>query len=367
MKNKKNIIIACIAILVMFIGWLFLKNYRMNKQTAISSTRVVESNTNNNDTKLDKDKNGDKVQDKKKEEEKKKEEAKKKEEDKKKEEAKKKEEEKKKEEAKKQNKTTPNTSSKPTTSGVNSGNGEVGNKVTVNIRIEGYDRTFVPRTQVTTGIFNLNKYSGPAAGSSATPSKGWGIDKFKEPTNAHAVVKALENHGFKHGKDYDLQDYGWSLYVAMIGGNREFDHRSTSGWMYRVDNVLPNVGCQGRPIKNGDEILWYFGAYGFDTLVTEMNVNTTNTKVGQPVTVKLNGVKNDINTWKEFREPVKGATIYANNSPLTIGGNKFITDANGNVTIKFDKAGNYKLSAERINNKGLKDIVRPQPVTISVK
>src|SRR3712207_2358249 len=118
---------------------------------------------------------------------------------------------------------------------------EVGNKVTVNIRVEGYDRTFVPKTQVTTGIFNLNLFTGPATGSSATPSKGWNIDKFKETTNAHALVKVLEKNGFKKGTGFDLQDYGWSLYIAMIGGDREFDHRSTSGWMYRVNKDRKSV------------------------------------------------------------------------------------------------------------------------------
>ncbi|WP_027626640.1 DUF4430 domain-containing protein [Clostridium lundense] len=359
MKNKKNTIIACIAILAIFVGGLFFKNYKTNHQTT-ASTRVVQSNSDNdkNDVKKE-EKNKDDV---KKEEEKKKEEIKKKEEAKKKEETKKK-----REEAKKQNKATSNTSNKSSASSTNSTKGEVGNKVTVNIRIEGYDRTLVPRTQITTGNFDLNPYLGPASGSSATASKGWGVDKFKEATNAHAVVKALESHGFKKGSGYDFQDYGWGLYIAMIGGDREFDHRSTSGWMYRVNNVLPNIGCQGRPIKNGDEIVWYFGAYGFDTLFTEMNVNTSSAKVGQPVTITLNGIKNDINTWKEFREPAKGATIYANNSPLTIGGKKFITDDNGKVTIKFDKPGTYKLSAERINNKNLKDLVRPLPITINVK
>ena len=353
MNSKKKIVIACIAILAMFLCGVFIKNYKTNsKMTA--STRVVEEKNKKDTNKLKKEES------KKKEEKKKAEEAKKNEEKKKKaEETKKKEEAKKKETVNKEKTTTSNISK--------SSDGEFGEKRTVNIRIEGYDRTLVPRTQITTGIFNLNSYSGPATGSSATPSKGWGVDKFKEPTNAHAVIKALEKYGFKKGSGYDLQDYGWSLYIAMIGGNREFDHRSTSGWMYRVNNVLPNVGCQGKPINNGDEILWYFGAYGFDTLATELKANTTSIKLGQTVTVTLNGIKNDVNTWKEFREPVKGAMIYSNNSPLNIGGNNVITDEGGKATIKFDKPGTYILSAERFNNKNLRDIVRPQPLSITVK
>lgn len=353
MKNKKNVIIACIAILAIFVGGLFVKNYKTNNKSISSNTRVVKSNSD-----LDKDITN---------AEKNKKEKITKKEEKKTEEVKKKEQEKNNEESKKQSRATSNTSNKPSVSNANSGNKEIGNKVAVNIRIEGYDRTFVPRTQITTGNFDLNPYLGPASGSSATSSKGWGVDKFKEATNAHAVIKALESHGFKKGTGYDFQDYGWGLYIAMIGGNREFDYRSTSGWMYRVNNVLPNIGCQGRPIKNEDEILWYFGAYGFDTLVTEMKANATNVKIGQPVTITLNGIKNDINTWKEFREPAKGATIYANGSPLVIDGKKVITNDGGKVTVKFNKPGTYKLSAERINNKNLKDLVRPQPVTTTVK
>ncbi|RXI46163.1 cell surface protein [Clostridium tetani] len=364
MNNKKKIIIACITILSMFLCGIFIKSYKTNSETA-SSTRVVQEENEKQDKKQQEKKkkeNSKKDEDKEKTEEAKEKEEEKKKKDKEKEEAKKKEEEK-----KYKKKETLKEEKKPSSNHSRSGNEEIGEKRTVHIRIEGYDKTLVPRTKITTGIFDLNPYSGPATGSSATPSKGWGIDKFKEPTNAHAVVKALEKNGFKKGSGYDLQDYGWSLYIAMAGGDREFDHRSTSGWMYRVNNVLPNVGCQGRPINNGDEILWYFGAYGFDTLATELKVNADSIGVGQAITVTLNGIKNDINTWKEFREPVKGATIYANGVPLNIGGSNILTDDKGKAVIKFDKPGTYTLSAERINNKNLRDIVRPQPITITVK
>ena len=347
MNNKKKIMIACIAILAMTVAGYFIKQYNASNKP-VSSTRVNQE-IDKKDVKK----------------ERKKEETKKKEEEKKKEETKKKEKKKKEEESrtdKKEKSTYSNTINKDS-----EGSSNNGIKKTVNIRVEGYDRTFVPRTQITVEAFNLNPYLGPATGSSATASKGWGIDKFKEPTNAHALVRVLEKYGFQKGSGYDFQDYGWGLYMAMIGGNREFDYRSTSGWMYRVNNVLPNVGCQGTALNNEDEILWYFGAYGFDTLATELKVNTTSVSVGQSITISLNGIKNDVNTWKEYREPVKGATIYSNKSPLNIDGNNILTNESGKATIKFDKPGTYILSAERINNKNLKDIVRPQPVIITVK
>ncbi|RXI52259.1 cell surface protein [Clostridium tetani] len=359
MNKKKKIIIACIAMLTIVVGGLFIKNYNMKDQSTTSTRVVQDENKKDNKKEIKKEEPKKEEVKKKDQKNKKEEEAKKKEEEKKKEDNKKEE----KKEEKKEIKQNPSVEAKKPSS-----NSSIdGNKKTVYIRVEGYDRTFVPRTKITTGAFDLNPYLGPATGSSATASKGWGMDKFKEPTNAHAVVKALESNGYKKGVGYDFQDYGWGLYIAMIGGNREFDYRSTSGWMYRVNNVLPNVGCQGTALKNGDEILWYFGAYGFDTLATELKANTTNVSTEQVVTVTLNGIKNDINTWKEFREPVKGATIYANGNPLNIDGSNILTDGEGKATIKFDKPGTYTLSAERINNKNLRDIVRPRPFTITVK
>ncbi|WP_125153162.1 DUF4430 domain-containing protein [Clostridium rectalis] len=344
MKDKKKLIIACTAIFIVFIVGFLFNRYKKSSQVTSNNTRVIQRDDKDTKTIEEKKKEDKKKEDKKKQEKKK--------------EEKNKKEEGKKEEENKTNKSNQKTVAPSTSSKVK----DTSNNRTVYIRVEGYDKTFIPRTKVTTGIFDLNPYSGPATGSSATASKGWGVDKFKEPTNAHALVKLLSDKGYKKGVGYDLQDYGWSLYIAMIGGNREFDYRSTSGWMYRVNNVLPSVGCQGRPIKDGDEILWYFGAYGFDTLVTEMSVSAKSVNVGQPITVTLNGIKNDINTWKEFREPAKGATIYVNGSPL-----KAVTDSNGKATIKFSKKGSYRLSAERINSSNLKDIVRPEPVTVIVK
>ncbi|WP_125153165.1 DUF4430 domain-containing protein [Clostridium rectalis] len=344
MKDKKKLIIASVAVLIILIGGIIFKRYNsINSKVTSKNTRVIQE-----------EQKGSNFIEEKKEEKKKKE--------KKKEEVKKKEEEKKEKKKKEEETTSNKVKQNSNISSTSPKKKEVGNKKTVYIRVEGYNKTFIPRTKVTTGVFDLNSYLSPATGSSATASKGWGADKFKEPTNAHALVKLLESKGLNKGSDYDFQDYGWGLYIAMIGGNREFDYRSTSGWMYRVNNVLPNVGCQGRAIKDGEEILWYFGAYGFDTLVTEMSVSTKTLKVGEPITVTLNGIKNEINTWKEFREPAKGATIYANGSPL-----KAVTDNFGKATIKFSKAGTYKLSAERINSSNLKDLVRPEPITVIVK
>lgn len=238
------------------------------------------------------------------------------------------------------------------------------NEATVYLRVEGYNNTILPRTSIKTDIFDLNSYLTKPTGSSAASSTGWGIDKFKHPTVAHALVKALNSANIK----YELQDYGWSLYIAMINGESEFDQSGTSGWMYRVNDHMPNVGCQATEIKDGDEIVWYYGT-GFDTVYSKIQTDKTAMVPGEEVTITLNGIKTDMSgnqSGATSKEPVSGATIYVNNEPYKVGDKFLTTDSQGKAKIKIDNPGTYVLSAEKSDSLGQRLLVRPQPVTITV-
>ena len=45
-----------------------------------------------------------------------------------------------------------------------------------------------------------------------------------------------------------------SGYVRMIGGLSEFDCGAYSGWMYKVNGVLPSVSTKSYPLKDGDKV-----------------------------------------------------------------------------------------------------------------
>ncbi|MCR4437227.1 MAG: S-layer homology domain-containing protein [Eubacteriales bacterium] len=246
--------------------------------------------------------------------------------------------------------------------------------VSVSIRIEGYDRTFVKKTRLS-GVtnFDLTPYLGPASGSSATPSKGWGPDRLKKPTVAHATIMALEDKGYDctdHKKDFDLQDYGWSLYVAMIGGDREFDHRSTSGWLYRVNGWLPNYGCQAYELKGGEYIEWYFAAYGFETWYTQMKADKADVKTGEEVTLTLTGEKTDLSgktgVGPTVKKNIEDAVIYVDGHEYKMNGKTVKTDKDGKAVISFNNPGTYEVSAERFSGERLRDILRPEPIKIKV-
>lgn len=239
-------------------------------------------------------------------------------------------------------------------------------KASVYIRVEGYDETFIPRTRISVESFDLEPFLNSASGSSATDSKGWGPDVLKEPRVAHAMVKVLEEEDIY----YDFQDYGWSLYVAMIGGDREFNYRGTSGWMYTVDGLMPNYGCQAYTLNGGEDIVWYFGAYGFDTWMTEISSNNTEISPGEEVTVTLKAQKTDLSMFDGYGDTeeasIENAVIYVNGKPYEIDGKEVKTDENGQAVLTLNRAGAYEISAERFSGEGIRDIVRPNPVVIKV-
>ncbi|WP_206781996.1 DUF4430 domain-containing protein [Clostridium tetani] len=244
-------------------------------------------------------------------------------------------------------------------------------KYEVYMRIEGYDHTILPRTKLEVGLFDLSEYLGKASGSSAGESNGWDVSKFEKPTNAHAIVKALVDAGFRQkkledtdeSKLFDFQDYGWSLYISMIDGDREFDHDGMSGWLYRVNDDLPSVGCNDTPLNDGDEIVWMYSPYGFDNIYTKIFADETNVSVNDEVQINLIGYTGG---YEKVEEKVDGATILVNGKSYIKDGKDVITDLKGNAVIFFKEPGRYTISVNRLDSKGLIDIIRPNPIIINV-
>ena len=51
--------------------------------------------------------------------------------------------------------------------------------------------------------------------------------------------------------------YG-NVYIEGIGNFYEFDCGELSGWMYRVNGVFPNYGCDGYKLTPGDKVEWVY-------------------------------------------------------------------------------------------------------------
>ena len=49
-----------------------------------------------------------------------------------------------------------------------------------------------------------------------------------------------------------------SAYIEGIGNLYEFDCGEGSGWMYRVNDEFPNVGCSRYALADGDTVEWVY-------------------------------------------------------------------------------------------------------------
>ena len=49
-----------------------------------------------------------------------------------------------------------------------------------------------------------------------------------------------------------------SAYIKGIGNIYEYDCGSLSGWLYKVNGLVPNCGCSQYIVQNGDKIEWVY-------------------------------------------------------------------------------------------------------------
>ncbi|MCL6635151.1 MAG: DUF4430 domain-containing protein, partial [Peptococcaceae bacterium] len=248
---------------------------------------------------------------------------------------------------------------------------------TASIRVEGYSGTILPKTEVTVDAFDLTPYLGPASGGSATPSPGWGPDRLQYPTVAHALVKALTEAGIDctdHVNGLDLQDYGWSLYVAMIAGEREFDQGTNSGWYYYVDGKLPSFGCQAYTLKGGEDIVWSYVRDYTEVWYSFLTADKTALAAGDSVRLGLQGYRCDMMGAGGTESLFGRLTLYVQKGAGEktecdegVSNDDFECpgfDEEGNLIVRFKTPGEYTISAD--HPPGV-DIVRPASLKVTVE
>jgi hypothetical protein len=57
---------------------------------------------------------------------------------------------------------------------------------------------------------------------------------------------------------YEIRGSGAMTYVEGIDGLYEFDDGPTSGWKYRVNGIVPDIGAGSYILKSGDQLEWFY-------------------------------------------------------------------------------------------------------------
>lgn len=92
------------------------------------------------------------------------------------------------------------------------------------------------------------------------PSSGYFYQGQQEISEGETVYDVLKRICKEKNIALDAEFtpiYG-TYYIKGIGNLYEFDCGSESGWKYKVNGVLPNVGCSGYSLKKGDQVVFYY-------------------------------------------------------------------------------------------------------------
>ncbi len=223
--------------------------------------------------------------------------------------------------------------------------------ITVKVRIESFDHTIIPETEVEVSPFDLAPYN--ASGN------------MKEVRPIHAIIRALEANGIDP-KDPKQFDSSGGTYISNVAGVEAFSIGPTDGWSYYVNNEWANRGVGEYNIDDGDTIVLYFQEDYRHTTYSWFENQERTYEVGEEIEVNLTGSLSVARTGTSETGPVEGATILVDNEALLINGEELVTNENGVAQLSFDTPGTYIISAQRLKDynifsevREINDITRP--------
>jgi len=205
----------------------------------------------------------------------------------------------------------------------------------VYVRIEGDTDTFIPRTKVEVEDFDLSEY---------------GASKSCDGVSViQAIIRALEVSGLD-AKDEGVISHGGGSYISSICG---LEAGAMSGWMYTLNGEAPNLGVNQQPVKEGDQIVLYFIEDWVQSSYAYFTEEEKEIAGGEAVELTLMHNVLDMNTWESTVQPCDGASILVGEEVVGT------TDEDGKITLNFDQAGTYYVSANKTDDYGVNLISRP--------
>lgn len=146
--------------------------------------------------------------------------------------------------------------------------------------------------------------------------------------DGETALDVIKNAVAECNYTYNIQDTAYGPYLNKINGE---EAAGMSGWMYFVNYESPPVGAADYQLKKGDEVLWYYGEWGWQPL--KLSVSDKNPEANQSITASAQYYNNG--SWK----PLAGAKIKG-------GGKEYAADNSGQAEMKL-QAGIYGLYAEK--------------------
>ncbi len=156
------------------------------------------------------------------------------------------------------------------------------------------------------------------------------------------ALALMENAASECGYSYNITQESFGPYLRAI--NDEVA-QGLSGWLYFVNNISPVVGAADYILSEGDEVLWYFGEWGW--MPTRLNVDQTEIDPGQTLNVSVQYFNGS--DWL----PLPQARIKINNQERLV-------DGSGQLMLNIYENGVYQIY---VDSPGY---VRSSQITVTV-
>ncbi|MBI2463197.1 MAG: DUF4430 domain-containing protein [Candidatus Spechtbacteria bacterium] len=176
----------------------------------------------------------------------------------------------------------------------------------------------------------LNIFSATSSQKFSFRIEGSGSQICNGDIAAQTALDVVKNAKDICGYTYNIQNTAYGPYLDKINNDTA---SGMIGWMYMVNNIMPDVGAGDYVLKKDDSVLWYYGDYTWPS--TKLEVSSAQISSGASTTAIVKYYSN--NAWA----PLSGATVFfGNGTSLTdINGYALITPGDGLYRVYASKQG----------------------------
>lgn len=137
-------------------------------------------------------------------------------------------------------------------------------------------------------------------------------------------------------------------YITAVNGEISAQFGGWDGWMYAVNDSVPEVGMSSYPVKDGDTIVLYYGDYPCQYPRVDLSKSYKGIIKFESYDTTYDDNWNPTYSW----EPITGATV-------TVGDSKYTTDSNGVITVDTANLSYFNnVQIERKSTSGAPNVCR---------
>lgn len=150
-------------------------------------------------------------------------------------------------------------------------------------------------------------------------------------------------------------------YITEVNGEKAAQFNGWDGWYFAVNGVAPSVGISDYSLKNGDDVVLYYGDYPCYIPKIDTTWFAANGTIKFTSTETTYEYDEDTDTWTETT-----VTVPITDMSVTLDDTlKYVTDNNGEIKVDLNtenfSTSEIKLQIEKYNANGAPAVLRYAP------